>query len=113
MEDLLKEIATLKNGIQALNLVIENYKSAAEILSIKLEEFEIRKIDISNQKIVEVIEEFFETELSYTRELSWSDRGFTADFELEVHDMLSDEMGHCWKENLADAITTYIQDTNK
>jgi hypothetical protein len=113
MEDLRNEIATLQKGMEGLSIVIEDYKRAVEILSLKLEELQDRKIEVSEEMLTIRINKFFDDNLPYSTDFSWSDGGFTADFELDVHDMLHEEMGTNWQHMLAEDIVTLIQDNNK
>jgi hypothetical protein len=115
MEDLKKEIATLKNGIEALNGVIVSYTGVAEILSLKLEEaqqaIEQPKVDLAC--IFEAVEKWFEQNLPNTTDLNWSDGGFSANFELELEDVLNEELPYRWKTDLSEYIINAIQDSNK
>ena len=113
MEDLKNEIVILQKGMEGLSIVIEDYKRAVEILSLKLEELHDRKIEVSEEMLLIRINKFFDDNLPYSTQLSWSDGGFTADFECDVHDMLSEEMGRNWQSMLAEDIVTLIQDNNK
>ena len=102
MKELQKEMETLKNGMFALSTVIDAYKNSVEILTIKLEELEkntmINPIDLG-----EFIQKSFFKLAPTTVELSWSDNGFTADYELYFEDMVTEELGCSWGESIADA----------
>jgi hypothetical protein len=113
MEDLKKEITTLKNGIEALAVVMASYQNAVDILTLKLEEYNDHKIDISESVIAERINSFMDTHLPYCVEMNFSDGGFNATLELNLMETLKEELPYKWESDLAKAIINDIQDTNK
>jgi hypothetical protein len=113
MEDLKNEIATLQKGMEAMTTVIDAYVKSIEILSLKLEEFQDRKIDISETTISNRILTFMAAHLPYTTEMEFNDGGFSATLELGVHELVSDNLPFKWELDLAKEIINDIQDTNK
>ncbi|MEY2670896.1 MAG: hypothetical protein RLZZ577_1212 [Bacteroidota bacterium] len=113
MENLKNEIATLQKGIEALAVVMENYKSAVEILSIKLEEVQADKIEVCPVKIADIIENYFDDILPYSVDMDWSDGSFQASCEIDLHEVLKNELPYNWAGNMAERIVSQIQDENK
>lgn len=113
MENLQNEVATLKNGIEALGVVISSFQKSVEILSLKLEEFQDRKIDIDKAAIAERIEQWMDNVLPYSVDLEWSDNNFQASAKVDLHELLKDNLPYNWEADLSEAIVNTIQDENK
>ena len=115
MEDLKNEIANLKMGMDALGVLIHNYTNTSQILALKLEEvhqaIELPNLDIA--LIENAIEKYFDTHCDFVHDFEFSDGGFSGSFELEVQELLNEEMGRHWRNNLAEAIINEIQNAIK
>jgi hypothetical protein len=114
MEDLKKEIADLKTCIDAMAVVMKTYSNSIDVLTLKLEELQ----DNNDPKIeVEELAEFIESKFYYlapsTIQLSWSDGGFTADYEIDMRDMIEEEMSSRWAETIAEWYVEKLIDSRK
>ena len=113
MEDLKNEVAILKNSILALTDVIKSASANIEILQQRIQEFEDRKIEVDPVSLRNIINRYFTTNAPSFVPFEWSDGGFTANYEIDFHDFMDDELGYQWMDKLAESIVEYIQDTNK
>jgi hypothetical protein len=114
MENLIKEVTALKNGIEIQNALMSEYRSQIEILSIKLEEIQTTvQPEYNIETISQIIRKWFDNHLPSSVNMSWSDGAFTADFELETMDFLDSELPYNWEQDLSEVIVEFINDSTK
>lgn len=114
MESLQNELVTLKTTLDAMAVINANLKNSIDVLTLKLEELQDNndpKIEVS--ELAALIERRIDFLAPSEISFSWSDGHFSAEYEVSFIDLVEDELGSHWAENVAEFICEQIYNSRK